>query len=262
MDYISSLHQVGDTLWIGYGNTFGGGLGKLDLQSQKFTSFTPSLSSKVAEGQPPRQVVSAIQTGPTGDVWFVNGGALSRFRPSVNAWEYFPTQNGLWLGNYVLDKDRLIEGLGIRQVELTIVVRSNTAAAVKSSIKIKRIVSVEEYSTLQATLNTNRGEQRISSSSDCPPKGGLARRNLRDGSQTRLTKLELFWSTPTAMTLDGQKLWVGGQGFVALVDLTENKIKKLAYVPARNIDQIQIGGGFLWVLYGKHIYRVPLRDLG
>ena len=49
-----------------------------------------------------------------------------------------------------------------------------------------------------------------------------------------------------------------GQGFVASVDLEENKIKKLAYVPARTVDQIQIGGGDVWVQFDKHLYRTRL----
>ena len=85
-------------------------------------------------------------------------------------------------------------------------------------------------------------------------------RTFRDDQRRRLLGGERLPSSPTAMALQGRELWVGGQGFIALVDLEENKIKKLAYVPARTVDQIQIGGGFLWVQFDKHLYRDSLRD--
>jgi hypothetical protein len=94
-----------------------------------------------------------------------------------------------------------------------------------------------------------------------PARGGLTLHVLSDGRQQGLLETEGLFSPPTALTLQGRDLWVGGQGYVALVDLAENKIRKLAYVPARSVDQIQIGGGWLWVQYDKHIYRASLRDV-
>lgn len=43
--------------------------------------------------------------------------------------------------------------------------------------------------------------------------------------------------------------------------MNENKIKKLAYVPAQKVDRIHIGGGCLWVQFEKRIHRMLLQLL-
>jgi hypothetical protein len=126
--------------------------------------------------------------------------------------------------------------------------------------KTTRLLSFEESAQLEALLATNRSGQRVSGSKvgGLPDKGILAVRTLRDGSERRLLETEPLPSFPTTLTLAGHDLWVGGQGFVALVDLDANKIKKLAYLPTPSVDQIQVGGGCLWVQCDKHIYRTRL----
>ena len=58
MDFIMFLQSIGDTLWIGYGGSYGassgGGVGKLDLKTRQPTSFTASLAEgQAAERKPP-----------------------------------------------------------------------------------------------------------------------------------------------------------------------------------------------------------------
>ena len=91
-----------------------------------------------------------------------------------------------------------------------------------------------------------------------PNRGTLELRAFRDGSERRLLDTGALPSVPTTLTLVEHDLWIGGLGFVALVDLQENKIKKIAYVSARSVDTIQRGGGYLWVQCDKHIYRMRL----
>jgi len=64
----------------------------------------------------------------------------------------------------------------------------------------------------------------------------------------------------TAVTLDGNDLWVGGMGYVALVDLEQEKIRKFARVPSY-VNQIQIGGGYLWAFYDWHLHRALLQNI-
>jgi hypothetical protein len=63
------------------------------------------------------------------------------------------------------------------------------------------------------------------------------------------------------MTLDGNDLWVGGEGFIALVDLTECKIRKFCHIPAAGVDRIQVGGGYVWAQYDWHLYRALLSNV-
>ena len=77
----------------------------------------------------------------------------------------------------------------------------------------------------------------------------------------RQTLIDGLLSPPTALALNGGELWVGGQGYLALVDLKERRIKKLAYISTRAVDQIQLGGGYIWASFDKHLYRAAISDL-
>lgn len=263
MDHVSALHLAGDTLWLGYGNESSGGLGRLDLSTRRFTSFTASLSSKPGVTEPPRRKVTEICARPSGDVWFMASSELFRYQPAENTWAAQPNKNSAWVSCYAMDSERLIEALRLTQVELTIEPKTGRNAPTNPVAKITRVVTSEEAAQLQATLKTNGSGLRVSGSrsGSLPYIGGLELRTFRDGRRRRLLDAEKLPDPATALALQGSELWVGGQGFVALVDLDENKIKKLAYVPARTVDQIQTGGGYLWVQFDKHLYRASLRDL-
>jgi ligand-binding sensor domain-containing protein len=49
-NWIASLCLIGDSLWIGYGGTSGGALGRLNLQDGKMTSFMNSRSREIGIG--------------------------------------------------------------------------------------------------------------------------------------------------------------------------------------------------------------------
>ncbi len=263
MDSVTALHLVNDILWIGYGHQAGGGLGKLDVASRRVTSFTASLSNESAATKPPRQRVTEIRGRPAGDLWYIARSTLSRYQPANNAWEEQPNKNGVFVPCFALDSERLIKALEIAQVELTIETKPSVKGATNQPPKITRVVSFEESARLQAILKTNRSGQRISGSTvgGSPPRGGLELHTLSDAHQQPLVEAEGLPSPPSTLMLQGRELWVGGQGFIALVDVDENRIKKLAYVPTRAVDQIQIGGGYVWAKYDKHLHRVSLSDV-
>jgi len=62
----------------------------------------------------------------------------------------------------------------------------------------------------------------------------------------------------TALTVDGANLWVGGKAYLALVDPARDKVLKFAYVPARSLVQIQVGGDCVWAQFDKHLYKASL----
>jgi hypothetical protein len=72
---------------------------------------------------------------------------------------------------------------------------------------------------------------------------------------------ELPTQTLTTLLLDGQDLWIGGLGFVALAEAETGKVRKIAYVPTDKVEQIQIGGGYVWVQYEGHLHRTALSEL-
>jgi hypothetical protein len=82
MDDIACLAWQGRTLWIGFGANQDGGLGKLDMESGKISSLTPSLPLDAhltpavnsiavedpADG-PPRHKVTGIAVGAESEIW-------------------------------------------------------------------------------------------------------------------------------------------------------------------------------------------------
>jgi len=62
----------------------------------------------------------------------------------------------------------------------------------------------------------------------------------------------------TALTVDGRNLWVGGKAYVALVDPAQDEVLKFAYVRARSVDKIQVGGGCVWAQFDWHLYKTSL----
>jgi hypothetical protein len=60
--------------------------------------------------------------------------------------------------------------------------------------------------------------------------------------------------------MDGQDVWVGGMGFVAVVEPSTLRVRKYAYHNERAIDRIQVAGGYVWAQHDQHLYRAPLSD--
>jgi hypothetical protein len=63
-----------------------------------------------------------------------------------------------------------------------------------------------------------------------------------------------------AVCADGPNLWVGGLGYIALLDPSQDKVLKFAYIPASSVEQIQVAGGYLWAQFKYHLYRVPITN--
>jgi hypothetical protein len=66
---------------------------------------------------------------------------------------------------------------------------------------------------------------------------------------------------PSTLALKGNDLWVGGEGYIAVVDLDKLEVRKLCYVPTPTVNHLQLGGGYIWAQFAHHLYRVALRDM-
>ena len=62
----------------------------------------------------------------------------------------------------------------------------------------------------------------------------------------------------STVMVEGNNVWLGGMGFVALVDPQEHKVLKCGYVNARAVDRIEVAGGYVWAQFGQHLYRAAL----
>jgi hypothetical protein len=54
-------------------------------------------------------------------------------------------------------------------------------------------------------------------------------------------------SDVTALALNGSDVWIGGRGFLAVMDLNQGKIQKVYYLPSRSLDKLEVAENFVWV---------------
>ena len=235
MDYITALHLAKDTLWIGYGNKSGGGLGRLDGSTGRIVSYARSLLNKpnlqertdngrvIGSGEiPPGKLIFGITTSPTGEIWVMGHDAgLRRFKPQEEVWETIEKVGG---GCLAADSERIFLGQDRSQLDYG----GQLNAACELGVHVM---------------------------------------NLKNGQSRKFAEAEgLPCSAVTTMTLDGQNLWIGGTGFIACVDAEKGKVRKLAYVKTRGallngVQQIQVGGGYVWANFDKHLHRASLQDV-
>jgi hypothetical protein len=214
MDYICDLQRAGNILWIAYGNEANGGLGRFDLTTLHFASFTAPLSDVAqAAANPPRTRVDEIRPGLDGRLWFLTGSRIRSYDLAGDDWKSppAPPKSG-WVVSFALDSDCLFQ-------------------------------AVMSYS---------------SSARGLPDTGILERVDLKDFRTRRLLESEGLPNLPTNLALSGRSLWVGGRGYLALVDLDADKIRRLAYIPNPGVERMAFGGGYLWVLFDEHVYRTRL----
>lgn len=220
MNYVSSLYVTEDSLWIGYGSDAGGGLGQLNLLSQKLKSFMSSINPNIdpaagVDQTSPGGGVVRIIAGTGNSLWMQVDYSIRQFDTLQNSWITVPVELG----------------------EIVTCIAANSRWFVEGS----RLIML------------NLKENKF--------KGPLAIQSLRDHRWQNLVDPEAIATPPTAMTLNGNDLWVGGEGYVALIDLSECKVRKFWPIQAKGIDRIQIGGGYVWAQYGGHLHRASLAGL-
>ena len=263
MDDLASLEANGDSLWIGYGGSTGGGLGLLDLRSEKLTSFMPSLnpglSPRTGE-DPPRDEINSLVAGDDGDILASAGGVVRQFHAAHDVWGTLPMVTFQRVGCFSAVSGHLVEGGGIIMTEIEISSKPTRTSPTNQITKTRLIVSNEEEHRITESFKTNKVYQWISlySSGNIKPRGTVAIQNLRDHRWEIVQDPDGIPNPPTTMTLDGNNLWVGGEGAIALVDLTSGKVRKFSHISAESVDRIQIGGGYVWAQFDWHLYRAPL----
>jgi hypothetical protein len=268
MNSLSSLHLTGDRLWIGYAGQTGGGLGFLDLRSRKLKSFMASLDLMQSGSVeiPPKSAVQNILSDSTGDLWLlVATEGLRRLHMSKDSWEAPQDRGGGWTTCFAADAERLVECVSIAQwqTEVDLVTKTNGSWPTNPSQMTTLVLSDAELSHLLAIIKTNSSNQRISrqSSRTIPPKGVLHIYNFQNKRWQSLENAEGLPGPARAMALDGRNVWIGGEGFISLLDLEHNKVLNWCHIQTRSVDHIQIGGGYIWAQFDKHLHRAALADL-
>jgi tetratricopeptide (TPR) repeat protein len=232
MNFVTCLFMEGDHLWIGYGQSElpggRGGLGRLDLQSMKFTAFVPSMTGTSAylnqmrinpvysepPDAPPRANVLSVLAQDDGNVWFVNErDPLRHYSSHDNLWEPIPKVGTCSM--IVLAGNKLYAGQ-------TLLSYSGTKPD---------LLGVLIYDPSNGSVQTFPGVP-----------------GLPD-------------ETITAIAPDGGNLWIGGLGYIALFDPGRDQIKHFAYIQSLGVARIAVAGNYLWAHYAGNLYRAPLGDL-
>jgi tetratricopeptide (TPR) repeat protein len=261
MDSVASLHENEESLWIGYGGVSGGGLGRMDLRSHRFTSFMPSLVP-TAEQQPPSQKIENIASGARGDLWLQAGTVVRTLRMKDTVWGTLSGGDGS-PRCLAADAERLVEGNSIYRFEVEIETQLKDQSWTNQVTKETRIVTFEDKARLEATIKTNGLHQRISgtSSGRVGPAGGVSIFSFRSQQWESFRDADGLPNPPTALALDGNNLWVGGKGYLALIDLKERKVRKYCHTGAEAVDRIQIAAGYVWAQYDWHLHRASIVGL-
>lgn len=227
MNGIANLSLAGDSLAIGYGQekrsnprvssgslASNGGLGRLNLTTRKFISFTPSIvegadarnrtsGNMVMEStdRPTSRGIRSLQADTKGNIWFVTTfHPLRRYSISQDDWKGFP--------------------------------------------------EVRECSCLAAD------DAHVFAGTVAGPR--ISMLSLKGGSWRALKAANDYLpGEPTTMTLDGNSLWVGGPGYMANLDPSQDKLLHIAYVKTRTVDRIQVGGGYVWAQFEGNLFRAP-----
>ena len=220
MNFVTQAYPQEDVLWLGYGSDIGGGLGELDVRTGKFTSFTRSIFRSDAQADPRSSSV--------------------RGRGALPAHEFLEK---LWLGP---------------GGEVWFTERSRLRRYRHAEDAWEEFPDVGPCYALALTQERLFAGSYVFHGFEQNKTGllGLAVRDLKDGTWRQVPALDgLPHQMVSAVTADGNSVWLGGMGFVALVDPVQKKVLKYTYHNAGAVDRIHLAGGYVWIQFGQHLYR-------
>lgn len=261
---ISALYLQNNTLWIGYGNHSAGGLGTLDLATGHISGFTPKLPANPLAGAsadpldgPPRHAVSGLTLGLPGELWMlVSERGLCRYRIPQNTWDTVVFRNGVSAKCFGVYGDRLLAGLSVNQIRL-LIENERRAGDTNAPGRTERIVTDEEEAQWWADPALRR-RIRGSIVGNVPFRADLRVRSLTEERWQPLSETCALPLPPEVMEIVGSDLWLGGPGYIAVVDLTQKKLRARCSVAANSVERLQVAGGYLWAQFDWHLHKVPL----
>ncbi len=218
---ISGLKLQGQTLWIAYLNGANGAIGTLDLASHKFSALTPNLSPEAGSNSQPyynQALLDDVHQAP--------------HLPITSMTEAEPGEMWFAVDEKGVQRFRISEGQWDTPLRMPWR-NSSFAAMAANTMHGVLLLANREYGVLD-------GERSGS--------GGLV---IYDYRQNQRSALKIHEGLPsndvTALAVDGKTAWVGGRGFVAVVNVPERKVLRIAYVSASRIRGIQLGKTHAWV---------------
>lgn len=226
---VASLLLKDKTLWIGYGQMDHycprvGGLGRYDLGQKKFYYYDPSVSILDKIDQQRGVILQPYSKEDVNKPTF----------QSILAME-FDSQGNLWM-TVLFGDNRIFNP------------EDNTWTA-----------SPIEGTCSYFTTSSGRFYITQDSPNNYAQIMGL---HWFDSSLAEINSVppppELPPLLTTAITTDGNSVWIGGLGYIALFDPASEKVRKVSYVKTQQIDQLAVGKGCLWARFNKRLFCQPL----
>ena len=221
---VSALTFQSDRLWIGHARGRSGGLGWLDVNTGQFRSLTPPLPDSWDPTQTGKygRAEDPLDGPPRGPVAALALGAADE----------------LWLAV----RAKGIQRFRIKENRWTTYASSDGENDLACAVAAPGIVC--------------SGSARRFGSQD--RVAGLTLIVGPDSAPTYMRDADgLPHNAVTSLALDGETLWVGGRGFIALLDLKNRKVLKTCLVTARSVDGLIVNGDYVWAQFNREIYRFP-----
>ncbi len=217
---ISGLKLQGKTLWIAYKKGENGAVGTLDLHSHKISSFTPNLSPEAGANSQP---------------WY-NQLKLddNHQAPTLPVTSMAPGETGeMWFA---------VKGKGVRRFRSS----GGNWDPIGLPGGIETFVDMAAEVTPGLLLLADREYDVLDNEKS--RSGGLY---VYDYRQNSFDRFQIYQGLPsndvTAVAADGRIAWVGGRGFVAVVDIQERKVLRIAFISASTIRGIQLNSTHAWI---------------
>jgi hypothetical protein len=222
--HISRLCLDKDTLWIGFSFQGRGALGRLDLASGSARAFAPTMRPEMD-----RAIVYGIHLSfyaqPPGEA--ITGLAMGQ--PGelyvATTWQVL---------RYRIKEDKWDDVENIK---------NNGLACDGLHLFINQAERVRNVKPLHLSAEVN----------------GVAVLTLSDGHWDQFGQSSgLPMADSTATAFGGKDVWVGGKGYIGVLDLENKNVRKRGYMQANAVDHLEVAGGFLWAQFGGDLYRIPL----
>jgi hypothetical protein len=226
MDSVSALHAHAGRLWIGHARGQVGGVSALDLRTHKITTFVPPLLTDAASG-------NQISPGP---------------HPNLAALEAAPRLPVMSIAHS--DSEEIWFGVWGRGGQHYWPARDKWDTAISEG----PVTAVDANSRFEV-LGSKGSGLTLRRRSD-----GKAREFRPDYGEG---KGQLPNANATAVALGSDKLWIGGSGYVAVLDIASFRIKRLAHLADTelkddvDVRQLQLSARDAWILTEKCLYRLP-----
>lgn len=220
LDGISGLCLQDKTLWIAYRKIDSGGVGTLDLQTHKFSARTPNLNPNAGKHSEPS---------------YNQGPMVRSDQPSQKpvAGMAAGAQGEMWFGVSQTGIQCYHDGEG----------RWTTFSDFPFNFDCSSIAADTAHDQLLIGSHDS-----FISENEKSDQGGLSIYNYRENRNDLFQIAQgLPANETTAVAVDGNIAWVGGRGFVAVVDIAKRKVLRIAYLSANNIKKIELGKRYAWV---------------